>query len=268
MDPEKSIGIFDSGIGGLTVASRISELLPNEKLIYFGDTNHVPYGNKSLNKIQFFSKKIVEFLIKKKCKAIVIACNSASAAAYESVKKITPKEILLFNVIDPVINYIKYNNRIKKIGIIGTHATISSNIYKHKIGILNKSIKVHSLATPLLANLIEENDSQLDKNSILHSYLRNDKLKNIDSLILGCTHYPLIQQKIELFYENKIEIINSIDHIAMEIEKKMKENKLLNNNKNNTSHEFYVSDYTKNFQKQTNLFFPSSIILQEQNIFS
>ena len=136
---ESAIGIFDSGIGGLTVAHAIKKSLPNENIIYFGDTQHLPYGEKSAESINFFSKKITSFLIEKKCKAIVIACNSASSVAFDIVKK-QAKNIHVFNVIDPVIENIKKNFRNKKIGVVGTKATIDSKVYERKIQSISNNI--------------------------------------------------------------------------------------------------------------------------------
>tara|TARA_Y100000994_G_scaffold159072_1_gene130398 strand:- start:37943 stop:38752 length:810 start_codon:yes stop_codon:yes gene_type:complete len=266
---DNPIGIFDSGIGGLTVAHAINKVLPNEKLIYFGDIQHLPYGNKSSNKILNYSEKIVDFLIKKKCKAIIIACNSASAISYKLLKKKVSSKCLLFNVIDPVVKEVINNKSIKNIGVIGTLATIKTDIYKTSIEKKRSDVNVFSLATPLLASLIEEDDNQLYKKGIIESYLSHKNLKNIDSLILGCTHYPMIQSKIATHYKKKIIILNTLKYIGYEVYMKLKTKNLLNsNNHNSPKHNFYVSDYTENFQKKTQLFFPTEIILKEVNIFS
>ena len=268
MNTEAPIGIFDSGIGGLTVAHAINKVLPNEKIVYFGDTQHLPYGNKSIEKIQKYSIKIVDFLLKKKCKAIIIACNSASSVAYQKIVKYVKNEVLIFDVIHPVIHYINSQKHIQHVGIIGTNATISSDIYKTHIKTLKKNIKVSSLATPLLASLIEEDDEKLYQKGIIESYLENNKLNNIDSLILGCTHYPLIEKQINHFYNKKVEIISAIKYIGHNVKKILKKNNLLNQQNTKHKHHFYVSDYTANFQKKTKLFFPKSIILEQENIFS
>ena len=267
MNPEGPIGIFDSGIGGLTVASSISRLMPDEQIIYFGDTQHLPYGSKSFKRINYYCNKIVDFLLNKNCKAIVIACNSASAAAYFQINQQVENKALLFNVIDPVIDYVAAKKQIKHIGVIGTNATIESNIYAEKIKSYKNNVKVSSLATPLLANLIEEDNHQLFTKGILDSYLKNKILKDIDSLILGCTHYPLITKEINEYFNFKVEIINSIDHIKFKIKNSLKEKNALKSKSKNLQHQFYVSDYTENFQKKTELFFSSKIILEEVNIF-
>ena len=265
------IGIFDSGIGGLTVARHITNLLPDEKIIYFGDTLHLPYGEKSQKKIQKFSLKIIKFLKSKKCKAIIIACNSASSqsANYLENNLLIKKKIILFNVIDPIISYLKTLNTIHKIGIIGTNATIRSNIYEKKIKNLPQKHSVVSLSTPLLAPMIESNFyNESIKTKIIKSYLNNEKLKDIDSIILGCTHYPLIESEIENIYKGNVKIINSLKYTSEKVIKKLKEKNMLVKNKNkNRKHEFFVSDLTESFQESAKLFFNEKIILKEKNIF-
>jgi len=268
LNPDNPIGIFDSGIGGLTVAHAISKTLPNEKIIYFGDTEHLPYGNKSPKMITFYSEKITDFLLKKKCKAIIIACNSASSIAFTALKRKTKNKCALFNVIDPVIQSVVNDLFIKNLGVIGTNATIATNIYQKNINKKRADIHVKSLATPLLASLIEENNPQLYKDNIIASYLDSKHMSNIDSIILGCTHYPLIKSEIEHYYKGKIKIISTLKSIGKYVKNKLQKKNLLVLKKQIPKHNFYVSDYTKNFQKKTELFFQSSIILEEQNIFS
>src|SRR5580704_8597612 len=153
---EAPIGIFDSGIGGLTVAHAIQKLLPHESLVYFGDTAHLPYGDKSEAAIQAYSIKIADVLLSKGCKVIVIACNSASSAAYELLKEYVRKEARVINVIDPMTEYVVREFEGKKVGLIGTKRTIQSGIYSKKIKEANKRITLRPVATPLLAPMIEE----------------------------------------------------------------------------------------------------------------
>ena len=268
MKSELPIGIFDSGIGGLTVAREIIELMPNEKVVYFGDTLHLPYGEKSNEKVINYCSKICEFLMKKKCKAIVVACNTASSVAMTSIKKKIGKDCYLFNVIDPVIEKIK-NLKSNHIGIIGTNATINSKIYEKKINSMYNGCNVYSLATPLLAPMIESrfHDASIKK-KIIATYLNNEKLNSIETLILGCTHYPLILSEIQEFYNNKIHIISSLNSIGAHIKEKLKKNNFLNTQKFNKKHEFFVSDITASFQKNAKSFFTQKIILKENNIFN
>lgn len=260
------IGIFDSGIGGLTVACAIKEKLPNENIIYFGDTKHLPYGEKSSKAIQSFSKKIVHFLISKNCKAVVIACNSASSVAFNVVEK-EAGNISVFNVIDPVVKDVVKICKDYNIGVIGTKATIQSNIYEYKIKELCKNSKVSSLATPLLAPMIEEGfiNEQIS-NTIITNYLANKILCNIDHLILACTHYPLIYNEINTYYNSSVNVIDSPNIIAEHISDSLKKKSLLNNTIE-TEHHFYVSNYTKSFEQSAKFFFKEDIKLEEINLF-
>ncbi len=261
------IGIFDSGIGGLTVARAIKEKLPKEKLIYFGDTAHLPYGDKSPDSIKYYSIRIAQFLLDNQCKMIVIACNTASALAYEAVKDFVGKRALVVNVIDPVVQKISKETGLKRIGVIATKGTIKSGIHASKIKRANSKQEVHGLATPLLVPMIEEGffNNKISR-SIIHSYLSRPKIKNIDALILGCTHFPLIKMEIEEFYENKIPLIDASKEVAEQVYVLLKKNDMLNPSKKNPVHHFYVSDYTDAFEKSTRHFFHETIRLQEARI--
>lgn len=261
------IGIFDSGIGGLTVARAIKDKLPHEKLIYFGDTAHLPYGDKSPDSIKYYSIRIAQFLLDSKCKMIVIACNTASALAYEAVKDFVGKRALVVNVIDPVVEKISKEKGLKTIGVIATKGTIKSGIHVSKIKKANTKQEVYGLATPLLVPMIEEGffNNKISR-SIIHSYLSRPKIKNIDALILGCTHFPLIKPEIAEFYNNKIPLIDSADEVAEQVYHLLKKNKILNPSKKRPVHRFYVSDYTDAFEKSTRHFFSQTIRLEEARI--
>lgn len=261
------IGIFDSGIGGLTIANAITKVLPNEDIIYFGDTKHLPYGEKSKEAIQSFSKRIIKFLTKKKCKIIIIACNSASSAADKSVYQIA-LHIPVFNVISPVTKEVVQICSDYKIGVIGTKATIRSCIYETKIKAECSSAHVVSLATPLLAPMIEEGFINEEiSHAVIANYLANPVLQNINHLILACTHYPLIYNEIKKYYNGKVNVIDSpsiiANHIKMELE-----NKKLLSNKRSSKHHFYVSNYTKSFEKSAQFFFQKDIKLEEVTLAS
>lgn len=260
------IGIFDSGIGGLTIANSIKSVLPNENIIYFGDTKHLPYGEKSKKAIQGFSKKIISFLVKKKCKTIVIACNSASSVLDNSMQNIS-KDITIFNVIDPVVSEIVKVCAEYNIGVIGTKATIGSGIYHKKIKELCSSANVSSLATPLLAPMIEEGFiNEKISHTVIANYLSSPVLHNIDHLILACTHYPLIHNEINNYYKGKINVIDSAYIVAQHIKNVLKENNLLNS-ASETEHHFYVSNYTKSFEKSAKFFFKEDLKLEEVSLF-
>jgi len=260
------IGIFDSGIGGLTVANAITKVLPNENIIYFGDTKHLPYGEKSKEAIQSFSRKIISFLVEKKCKTIVIACNSASSVADNSVLN-SAKNTSVFNVIDPVVNEVVKVCSEYNIGVIGTKATIGSGIYTKKIKNMCESAKVNSLATPLLAPMIEEGFiNEKISHTVIANYLSHSKLKNIDHLILACTHYPLIQSEINEYYNKSVNVIDSAQIVAKHIAQALKKRNLLSNS-TEKEHHFYVSNYTESFEKSAQFFFKENIKLEEVNLF-
>jgi glutamate racemase len=261
------IGIFDSGIGGLTIAHALKEKLPNENIIYFGDTEHLPYGEKSKLAIQNFSKRITQFLMEKKCKTIIIACNSASSVALQSVKEIA-KNIPVFNVITPVVTKVTQQCSEFNIGVIGTKATIQSNIYEREMKSICPIAKVSSLATPLLAPMIEEGFINEDiSHTVITNYLSNKKLAAIDHLILACTHYPLIHHKIKDYYKGKVTVIDSSNIVAEHIAKQLKVGDLLNDNTKN-EHHFYVSNYTRSFEESAKFFFREDIKLEEINLWA
>ncbi|MFO0359644.1 MAG: glutamate racemase [Flavobacteriales bacterium] len=264
---ERPIGIFDSGIGGLTVASAIKSLLPQESFIYFGDTAHLPYGDKSPESIRHYAARIASFLIEKKCKAIVIACNTASAHAYKTVQDVCGPKIPVINVVDPVALYTSEHYAEGKIGVIGTKGTIQSRIYVNRIEKLNKKLKVLSNATPLLAPMIEEGyfNNSISQ-TIINSYLSKPSFKGIDALILGCTHYPLIKKEVESFYKKKIEIIDSARVVAQAVKMELESTRLLNASEENGVYQFFISDFTDSFEKSTKIFFKEKIELQEARI--
>ncbi|RXK51029.1 glutamate racemase [Aquirufa rosea] len=256
------IGIFDSGIGGLTLAHAITELIPQEPIIYFGDTAHLPYGDKSATAIQAYSVKICNFLLDKNCKLILIACNSASAAAYDLVKAYVGTKAVVVNVIDPVIQYLDQQWAGKTLGLIGTKQTVNSGIYAKKALALGKNIDVKSLATPLLAPMIEEGFfNNTISEQIIREYLEQDVLKNIDGLILACTHYPLIKSQIDQFYQGSIPVIDTSQIVANEIQTILTKNDLAIQKGQVGSRQFYVSDYTDSFEKSTQIFFGEAIKL-------
>ncbi len=259
----RPIGIFDSGIGGLTVAHAIHKVLPNETLIYFGDTAHLPYGDKSPDSIKYYAIRITQFLLEQNCKMIVIACNTASALAFEAVKDFVNGRVPVINVIDPVVDYIISNKNLKRVGVIGTKGTIKSDIYPKRLKAKNKNLDVSSLATPLLAPMVEEGffNNKISR-SIISSYLSSRKLAKIDSLILACTHYPLIRPEVEEFYKKKISIVDTAGVVADHVKQVLKEKNLLSKSKK-AKHHFYVSDFTKSFEESTRYFFKNKIHLEK-----
>lgn len=260
------IGIFDSGVGGLTVAHAINKVLPNESLIYFGDTAHLPYGDKSPDSLKYYSIRISQFLLEKKCKTIVIACNTASSVAFNTVKDFVGNKAIVLNVIDPVVEQVASIKNIQKVGVIGTKGTVKSDIYSKKIRERNSALEVASVATPLLVPMIEEGffNNKISR-TVIDSYLSRPKLKKINLLILACTHYPLIRKEIEEIYQNKITVFDSAEVVAQYLKKTLSKKNLLATSKN-SKHRFYVSDFTEGFEKTTSLFFGSRIHLEEADI--
>lgn len=255
------IGIFDSGIGGLTVAHALVKHLPKENIIYFGDTAHMPYGDKSAAAIQAYAIKIAHMLLQQKCKLILIACNSASAVAYELVKEYIASQASVIDVIHPTIYWIKEKYANKRLGLIGTRQTVNSHIYKKKIDELNKGITLSSCATNLLASAIEEFGDHQVIDPLLKVYLQQPDLQNIDALVLACTHYPVIKDRILACYDKPIDIIDSSDIVAQTVKQHLEKHDLLNNNGQSSKH-FYVSDYTESFAKNAKLFFGEEITLE------
>lgn len=262
LNSDQPIGIFDSGIGGLTVAKAVISELPNENIIYFGDTAHFPYGDKSLTAIQNYAIKITEFLLAKKCKLVLIACNSASAAAYKLLQGIFHDKILIINVIDPLINFLVTNYRGAKIGLIATKLTVSSNIYNEKLSALNANIDLHSQATPLITAVIEEGFYEHKiVDQLLSIYLKDAKFADIKALVLACTHYPLIKNKIKKFYKNKVDVVDASTIVAKTVKNLLTEHNLLHK-ETKASHKFYISDYTDAFLSNAKLFLGQNVDLE------
>lgn len=262
LNAKQAIGIFDSGVGGLTVASAVKNLLPQEKLIYFGDTAHLPYGDKSTESIRYYSEKIAAFLLEKNCKVILIACNTASAQAFEAVQQVAGDKVKVFNVIDPVVDLITALTKYHKIGVIGTKGTINSGAYARKILEKKPDARIISFATPLLAPMIEEGFIYDDiSNAIIRSYLSNEQLAGINLLILGCTHYPIIKNQIRKYYNFNVKVIDSGQIVASQLKRYLYQNNLLNDF-GNPQHHFYVSDYTDLFEKISEMFFEEEVNLE------
>ena len=218
------LGIFDSGIGGLTVARAIKKIRPNQPLVYFGDTARCPWGDKDAGTIKRYTKEIVEFLIGQGAQEIVIACNTSSAL----VKKYLQKEfsrIRFYNVIDPVVAKIgqelkKHKKKSLKVGIIGTQATIQSGIFERQLKELDKNISVISQACPQLVPLIEKGEA--DKKiigAVLADCLSGFHKNPVDYLILGCTHYPLLKKPIKQFLGKRVKLISSDQETALVVKK-------------------------------------------------
>ncbi len=261
------IGIFDSGVGGLTVAHAIKQILPGESLIYFGDTAHLPYGDKSAESIKYYSGKITEFLLDHNSKVVLVACNSASASAFDSLKTEFGDKAILFDVIDPVVDYLSTRS-FKKIGVIGTKRTISSGTYDQKLSEKSPGTKVISMATPLLVPMIEEGFIFDDiSNAIIRTYLSNEAFTGIQALVLGCTHYPIIRNQISKFFDFNVEVIDSAKTVSQILKDTLDRKNILNDS-GDVSDQFFISDYTPYFEKIARMFFEGEINLRKADIWN
>jgi glutamate racemase len=258
-DSNRPIGIFDSGIGGLTVVNAVMKKLPHENIIYFGDTAHVPYGTKSDMAINRFSAEITQFLIRQDVKMILIACNSVSAVAKETVTSIAGSI--------PVLDVITAGTQAaiatgsKSIGVIGTLATIGSGAYEHSLRQSNNGLQIMSKACPLLVPLAEEGwtDNEVAKNT-LSLYLSEFMNNNIDSIILGCTHYPLFTSTLQALFTNQaVTIIDSADSIADMAQKLLNSKKQMNSQMVEGTFKCYVSDRPQRFRELSERFLGRSV---------
>jgi glutamate racemase len=260
----RPIGIFDSGIGGLTVARAVAQRLPHERLMYFGDTAHLPYGEKSTAAIQAYSVKICDVLLRQHCKLILIACNSASAAAYELVREYVGSKAVVVGMIDPVVAHVGRHYAGRPVGLIGTKQTVGSNIYRKKIDQLDLGVDLHALATPLLIPMIEEGffNGRVSE-EIISAYLDHPTLQGIDALLLACTHFPLIKPQMEAHYQGRVAVLDPSDVVAATVAEALASRELLASaTEAPLAHHFYVSDFTRSFEESTRLFFGQEVQLE------
>lgn len=243
----RAIGIFDSGLGGLTVLKAISEIMPNENIIYFGDSKRTPYGSKSKDSIIKFSIQDVKFLLKNNVKAIVIACNTVSSNAINQLRE--QFDVPFIEVIKPGALYSAKTTKNNIIGVIGTKATIESKAYEKEIKQINSDISVISKSCALLVPLVEEGNEWWNNKitkEIISYYLDDFKKYNIDTLVLGCTHYPLLINAINEVLNNKIILINSAGEVAKETKKVLENSNMLSKMRNGKI-VLYTSDSIEKF---------------------
>ncbi len=253
-DKDAPIGVFDSGVGGLTVAREIMRQIPNEKIIYFGDTARVPYGSKSKETVTRFSRQIVRFLSTFQVKAIVVACNTASACALGELER--ESDIPIIGVVKPGAKVASEVTRNGRIGVIGTEATIGSKIYNQYITELNREVTIYGKACPLFVPLVEEGlwvDPVTDE--IAKRYLTELIDLDIDTLILGCTHYPLIRSTLGRIMGEKVSLVNPAYETARELKELLGEKGLLGDHApalGENQYQFYVSDTAEKFKNFAN----------------
>ena len=245
----RPIGVFDSGLGGLTVLSELHKIMPNENYIYFGDTAHLPYGSKSKSTIIQYSKNIVSYLINQNVKMIVIACGTASSLAFDELKK--SFDIPIIDVITPTAEQIKSKN----IGIIATNSTIKSNVWKKEILKHNKYANITPIACPLFVPIVEEGliKTQISHDAIDH-YLKPLCSSKVTSLILGCTHYPILIDDIADYLPKSIKLINMNTNCASKTKEYLKKHDLLNEQTEEGSIIAFTSDDVTSFKKNAKRF--------------
>ena len=259
------IGVFDSGVGGLTVAREIMRHLPNENIVYFGDTARVPYGSKSKDNIIRFSRQIIRFLETKEVKAIVIACNTASALALEVVRE--EVEIPIIGVVEPGARAALEATKTKKIGVIGTEATIRSAMYEKIIQGIDPEVTVMGKACPLFVPLVEEGFAKHTvTEEIIDFYLASFLKTDIDTLILGCTHYPLLRSRIRAYVGERIALVNPAYETAMDLRNLLQVHDMENTdtNQEHGMYSFYVSDAADKFKQFANSILPFDIETTKQ----
>lgn len=241
------IGVFDSGIGGLTVAKSLFEFLPNENIIYLGDTARLPYGTKSKETVIKYSLEITKFLLNKNVKMIIVACNTASSVALPFLRKLT--DVPVIGVIKPGCKAAISKTNNFRIGVIGTLGTIQSFSYKTQIHKINRDIEVFSKACSLFVQLAEDGWTENKiAGLIAKEYLSEFRNLKIDTLILGCTHYPILKNTISKVLGKKIKLIDSGEETAREVKRLLDQFHLLNTQKKSGRHKFYVTDFQKKFK--------------------
>ena len=254
----RPIGFFDSGLGGLTCIPYLMKALPNERIIYFGDTARTPYGSKAISTIQLFSKQIADFLVKENVKMIVIACNTVSSICLSDLQEKYPN-IPIVGIISPAAEIVATScTRENNIGIIGTKVTIKSKAYDSLIHGLNPALKLYSTPCPAFVPLIEEGIIQNEIMDLTIKYYMDNFISynKIDTLVLGCTHYPLIRKNIEKLYPN-LRIINPSEEILQSITAQLEQNDLFSD-KPIYENTFYASDLSENFVNMINRIFENS----------
>lgn len=253
----RPIGVFDSGIGGLTVAKEIIKQLPNESIIYLGDTARVPYGTRSNEVVTLFAKELADFLLKRNVKCLVVACNTISSVALKQIEKDSP--IPVIGVVEPAAQKAVLNSKNKRIGVIGTTGTIQSKAYEQIIKRLYPEVKLFSLACPLFVPLAEEGlHSHLATKLIAEEYLKKFKSQKIDTLILGCTHYPLLLGVIKEVLGPEITLVDSALPTAEKLEGVLRKENLLNEKKN-TKYKFFVTDAPERVYQVAGKFFGEAL---------
>lgn len=252
-DPNSPLGIFDSGVGGLTVVRAIRELLPNESIIYLGDTARVPYGSKSPDTIRRFAAEDAQFLINRGVKAVVAACNTATAHALPQLE--AAFRLPIIGVLEPGVEATLADASCQRVGIIGTAGTIRSCAYQHRLAMRRPDLQIHAEATPLLVPFVEE--GWIDHPStkmVLREYLKPLIEKGIDTLVLGCTHYPLLVPVIRKVAGNRLRLVDSASTCAAHVKAKLEALGMLRTAKGRPLLEIHLTDLSAQSEEMARRF--------------
>lgn len=265
IDRQAPIGVFDSGVGGLTVAREIMRNLPNEKIVYFGDTARVPYGTKSQATVLRYSRQIVRFLQTQEVKAIVVACNTATALALDEIEK--ELEIPIIGVVRPGAKVAVQATKNKRIGVIGTEGTIHSHIYRSCIQQIDPEISIFGKPCPLFVPLVEEGWLKDPVTEIVaRRYLAELQKKEIDTLILGCTHYPLLRGLIGEVMGNQVTLVNPAYETAQALKRLLKREDMASDGTKEEEfpYRFFVSDAADKFSRFATSILPYDVKMTQQ----
>ncbi len=265
IDPNAPIGVFDSGVGGLTVAREIMRNLPMEKIIYFGDTARVPYGSKSRDTVIRYSRQIVRFLREQQVKAIVVACNTASALALSTLEE--ESDIPIIGVVKPGARVAIETTKKKRVGVIATEATINSHLYRELIRQMDPEITVVGRPCPLFVPLVEEgwlHDSVTE--TVARRYLKDLQDQDIDTLILGCTHYPLLRSLIGEIMGERVTLVNPAYETSLALKRLLEAGGMMNPGtaRSEFPYRFFVSDAAEKFKHFANSILPFDVNMTEQ----
>ena len=265
IDPNAPIGVFDSGVGGLTVAREIMRNLPMEKIIYFGDTARVPYGSKSRDTVIRYSRQIVRFLREQQVKAIVVACNTASALALSTLEE--ESDIPIIGVVKPGARVAIETTKKKRVGVIATEATINSHLYRELIQQMDPEITVVGRPCPLFVPLVEEgwlHDSVTE--TVARRYLKDLQDQDIDTLILGCTHYPLLRSLIGEIMGERVTLVNPAYETSLALKRLLEAGGMMNPGtaRSEFPYRFFVSDAAEKFKHFANSILPFDVNMTEQ----
>ncbi|MCK4486178.1 MAG: glutamate racemase [Desulfobacterales bacterium] len=256
------IGIFDSGIGGLTVVNALKRHLPDYDILYFGDTARTPYGTKSPETVVQYAIEDAEMLLRKGAQMLVVACNTASSVATGTLKE--RFDVPILEVISPAVNMAVSDPKRTRVGVIGTRATVNSGVYENKIKAIRPEMKVYGQPCPLLVPLVEEGWLKKgETRKIVKKYLHPLKLKQIDILILGCTHYPLLKEIIQVKIGKRVKIIDSSEALSDSVMDFLRHNPHVDSRlRKDGTCQFYVSDVTEQFQKIAGTILKTTVTLE------